>query len=136
MSAYPQITEELQPEFSYHVAPGSLISLSFTLPELETIRFRAVRTADTQDSSIRCWLSREPGGSSIELIHPVSSYWHLNKVNVMEIVLANTPTPILNPYTTSYVIRGEPGLYYFNALNMVLSENAFYVSHQVGELDD
>lgn len=135
MAAYPISYFDPLIEGNNPLAEGCLACGLFVLPQNETIRFRMVRMNPTQDFSLRCWVSQYPGGESITL-EPVESYWHLNRIATFEIAVASTSTPILNPMTTTYLIDAQPGSYYLNVLNMVNSPNPFYVSTQIGDLDD
>lgn len=135
MALYPITYFDPFQEATTPLLHGWLACGRFVLPPDETIRFRMVRSSDTQDNSLRCWISEFDGGASIAL-EPMESYWHLNRTATFEVVITSAQTPILNPLTTSYVINAQPGSYVLNVLNMVNSLNPFYVSTQMGELDD
>lgn len=135
MAAYPTSYFNPLNEGANPLAEGCLLTGAFNLEEDTTIRFRMVRLMPTQDFSIRCWLSKFPGGESLSLA-PQASYWHLNRVANFEIVITSSEEPILNPLTVSYVIKADSGEYYLNALNMTLTPNPFYVSATSGPLDE
>lgn len=127
MAAHPIEILTPEPSGKLAVGPGRLLALRVDLPTNSHLVVSMIHTHKAQDSSLRVWFSREPGGSSIELVAPVTSYWHPGRRLVYKLCLSSSDTPATDPEFPVYSITAAAGEYFLNVLNLVNSPNGFHL---------
>jgi hypothetical protein len=128
-AAHPFSFFSVDDEEVFMVQAGHNLVCAFEILPNTAASVKVVHTmAGSQDNSLRCWISKDPGGVSVEQITPEISFWHpRRKVMVAHVLYSGTP-PEPSAELTTYNIMVEPGTYYLNVLNLVNSGNKFYAS--------
>lgn len=128
MAAYSINVFTHQEGNSYTVAPGVLQACVLTLPEDAALSVKVVHLAtNVQDFSLRCWFSTEPGGNPLSAKLELAE-WHPRRKAMDVHNLLTTGATAPSSELPSYTIIAEPGTYYLNVLNLVNSDNRFYLS--------
>lgn len=108
----------------YAINPGSLMCFPFTLSAGQTLTLLIVHTAmGRQDFSLRCWVSRNNGGSEIVRQPYNAAHWAPARTPTERITICDEA--IAHTVTADTVMAIPPGPYVANVLNLVNSPNSF-----------
>lgn len=106
---------------SHLVQPGCLLAFTLDLAPGMSIDIVATHLARTQDHSLRLWISRAPGGESVDHAKPSVAFWHPNRTPTEIVRVQDAALAVATPATLAV----PPGRYWLNALNLVNSVNQF-----------
>lgn len=98
------------------------------LPDDAVVTIKLIHAQQgVQDHSLRCWISTEPGGSSISDAGPEMSFWHARRKVLFVHNLQSAQSAPENTEAFVYTIKAAPGTYYLNVLNLINSPNKFFI---------
>lgn len=121
---YETTIEQTDTGGDYDVAPGC--QFSFELNLTDSIEITVLQMGADQDFSLRCHISKEPGGTSVDLSTPIVSWWSARRVENFKHVLWTSSEPATG-LIPLHKVQLEPGTYYLNVLNMSNELNEFRV---------
>jgi hypothetical protein len=108
---------------SYNLNSGSGIAFAFDIVSNGSVSLLVVLTAiEQQDSSLRCWVGHDVGGSPLIAFPPDEPLWHAQRI----------AHPMITVYDKSLSrpqyelsIGVTPGSYFVNILNLTNAKNQF-----------
>lgn len=99
------------------IQPGELHLFPVQLGMEQTLVVTVGHVADTQDHSLRIWISALPNGTALAGI-----IWHANRPPVRERTVLTTS---VNGDGLPFLVKTTPGKKYLNILNLINSKNAY-----------
>jgi hypothetical protein len=126
MAAHPIISFDLRDGDTFTVPQGNNLVTPIEVIGGTNVLVRIVHTAATQDLSLRCWFSSEPGGLSLAG-GPELAFWHPGRKAASVHCLQNGGDVVRDDGLVVYALPVEPGIYYLNVLNLVNGINKFFV---------
>lgn len=128
MSLYRQVT--FTEDDAVIVVPSGQLAVSrFVLLEDQTLVFSIQHAEEnSQDLSLRAWISETPGGSPMEANQPQTWHPRRTKPELIGLMTEDAVYPDIVA-RTSY---GKPGAYFINVLNLIHTQNKFTYSMMDG----